>query len=71
MYYIGSLLLPPIGFWWGYKYLKQDDPDSKRIGIVSMVITVVMTLFVVRWTMQFVEGINAQVNQQLQELQGF
>ena len=71
MYYLGSLLLPPIGLWWGFKYLRQEDPDSKRIAYVCMAITVVSTIIAVRWTMQFMNGINAQVNQQLQGLQGF
>ncbi len=71
MYYLGSLLLPPIGLWWGFKYLKQEDSDSKRIAYVCIAITVVSTILAVRWTMQFMNGINAQVNQQLQGLQGF
>lgn len=71
MYYAGSLLLPPMGIWWGFKYLRQDDPVSKRIGYMCMVITVVATILAVRWTMQIMTGVNAQVNQQLQGIQGF
>ena len=71
MYYVGSLLLPPIGIWWGFKYLRQDDRDSKRIRFICMAITVISTLIAVQWTMQFMQGVNAQVNQQLQGIEGF
>lgn len=71
MYYAGSLLLPPLGFWWGFKYLKQDDPVSKRIGVICIAITVVSVLVAARWTMQFMNSVNTQVNQQLQGLEEF
>lgn len=71
LYYAGSVFLPPLGFWWGFRYLRQDNQAAKRIGMICMVLTVISTLVAVRLTMQVMNGINAQVNQQLQGLQGF
>ena len=70
-YYAGSVLLPPFGFVWGLRYLKQPDPAAKRIGIINIALTVVSLIIVTVWTINFINGINAQVNQQLNSLQGF
>lgn len=69
-YYIASVLVPPLGFWWGIKYLRQADPVSKRIGIVSMVLTVIASIVVTMWSMQLVQDISGQVNQQMQGFEG-
>ena len=71
MYYAGSILLPPLGFWWGMKYLKQPDAVSKRIGIVSMVLTVIFFIVTSAWIVGYVNTLNATVNSQLNGLQGF
>ena len=70
LYYAGSVLLPPIGLWWGFKYLKQSDEASKRIGWVCIILTTISTIVVTIWTVQLFQNINAQVNQQLQGIQG-
>lgn len=62
LYYIGSVLLPPFGLVWGIKYIKQPDPAARRIGIVSIVLTVVSLLVTILWTMQLIKGLTAQAN---------
>jgi uncharacterized membrane protein len=71
MYYAGSVLLPPLGFWWGIKYLKQSDAASKRIGIVSMILTVISFILTSIWVVDYVNKLNAMVGSQLNGLQGF
>ena len=71
MYYIGSIALPPLGFWWGIKYLKQNDPASKRIGILCMALTTVSFIFSSMWLVNYANTLNAQVSRQLNGLQGF
>lgn len=71
LYYIVSILFPPFGFWWGIKYLRQNDPASKRIAYISMILTVISAIIVVTWSIQLISGISAQVNQQLDTMQGF
>jgi hypothetical protein len=71
MYYIGSIALPPLGFWWGIKYLKQNDALSKRIGIVCMVLTAVSFIISSVWIVGYINKLNATVGNQLNNLQGF
>ncbi len=39
--YLVSLLVPPFGFWYVWKYLRQGDRKSKIIGIVAAVLTII------------------------------
>lgn len=71
MYYGASILFPPLGFWWGIKYLRQNDPASKRIAYISMGLTVITTILATVWSVQLVNGISTQINQQLETIQGF
>lgn len=71
LYYAGSLLLPPLGLWWGFKLFRRGDDRSRRIGIICVAITVVSTIIATAWTVRLFNSVNAQVNQQLQGIQGF
>lgn len=71
MYYAGSILLPPLGFWWGVKYIQQPGAASKRIAILCMVLTTVSLIISSVWLVNYFNKLNAQVNQQLNGLQGF
>lgn len=44
LYYIGSLLLPPIGIFWGIKYLREPNESARRIGIACIVLTVISVI---------------------------
>lgn len=68
--YAGSLLLPPFGLWWGMKYIKQDGAVSKRIGWMSIVLTILASVIVTVLTVRIFQGINMQVQQQLQMIEG-
>lgn len=71
MYYVGSVLLPPMGIIWGWKYVKATDQKARLHGWLLIGITVVELVLLTIWTIDFVHGINAQVNSQLNGLQGF
>ncbi|MBI5019176.1 zinc ribbon domain-containing protein [Candidatus Gottesmanbacteria bacterium] len=71
LYYAASIFLPPLGFWWGVKYLRQHDPVSKRIGIVSMLLTVIATIITFAWGVRVMNSVSSQVNEQMNLIQGF
>ncbi len=37
--YLVSILLPPLGFWYTYKYLRLSDPEARKIGWIATVLT--------------------------------
>jgi hypothetical protein len=47
--YLISLFLAPLGLWYAWKYLKQDDRKSKIIGAVVIALTI-LSLAVTIWT---------------------
>jgi hypothetical protein len=64
--YLISFFLAPFGFWYAWKYLKQDDPISKRIGAVAIALTIVAIALAI-WT---TAGLFHSVNQYLNSLGG-
>ncbi|OGM28199.1 hypothetical protein A2801_04185 [Candidatus Woesebacteria bacterium RIFCSPHIGHO2_01_FULL_41_10] len=60
--YTGCLFLPPLGFWWGYKYLKQGDETSKRIGIVAIVLTFIALILGLVVANNLMKEVTRQVN---------
>jgi hypothetical protein len=48
--YLVSFFLAPLGLWLAWKYLKQGDSKSKKIGVMAVVLTV-MSLAVTVWTL--------------------
>lgn len=71
LYYLGTILLPPLGLFWGIRYLRNPDRRSKLHGLILIAITSVEVLFLSVWSVNFINGINTTVNQQLQQYQGF
>ncbi len=70
LYYAGSFLLPPLGLWWGFRYLKQADARSRMIGWICVILTIVSSVVVTVWSVHLFQGITAQVNEQLQGVGG-
>ncbi len=60
--YILSLIFVPLGFWWGYKYLKQPDKKSKVVGIVCVVITTVALVIVYKLLKDSISTLNEQIS---------
>ena len=68
--YIKTLLLPPFGLFWGYRYLRQPDTKSKLIGLFTIIITIVEVVWLTQITINTINTVNQQINQQIQ-LYGF
>lgn len=63
-----SLLLPPLGFIWGFKYLRQPDTKSKLVGLITIVMTIAVLIFIVVSTVKLINTVNEQVNSQLEQM---
>lgn len=61
---IKTVLLPPFGFIWGYRYLRQADNKSKIIGVAVILITLLELVWGVVATVEIVDTANKQINQQ-------
>ncbi len=59
--YIKTLLLPPFGLIWGYRYLRQPDTQSKLIGLFTIIVTIVETVWLTQITINAINTINQQI----------
>ena len=67
--YAISILLPPLGLWPGIKYLRDDDPKAKKIGLAAIVLTVV-SFVVSTWISIAVLGtVNKMYTSQIKQYQ--
>jgi TRAP-type C4-dicarboxylate transport system permease small subunit len=64
--YLISFFLAPFGLWFAWKYLKQDDSKSQKIGIVAIALTVISGAVTI-WTMA---GLFNSVSQFMKSLNG-
>jgi len=65
--YLFSFFLSPLGLYYVRKYLRQPDPKSKIVGLISLLLTIA-AIGVVLWTgMQYLETAYAP----LKELNSF
>ena len=67
--YAVSILLPPQFIGWTIKYLKSSDPTAKRIGIISLVLTIVAIGIAIWLSLALSKSITQQMNQQLDQYQ--
>ena len=63
--YLKSLILPPLGFFWGYQYLRQPDKKSKLIGLFVIIITIIEIIWLIQVTVNIINTANQQINQQM------
>ncbi len=71
MYYIGSILLPPMGIIWGFKYLREKNQTSKIIGIICVILTFIVIIVGIQATITLANTISDQVNKQSESLMQF
>ncbi len=64
--YIKTLLLPPFGIIWGYRYCRQSDRASKIIGYIVIVITIIETIWMTKVTVDIINSTTTQINSQVQ-----
>ncbi len=70
MYYVGAVVLPPMGIIWGIKYLRQESQTARIHGIILIGLTIIECIVLTVWTVNFVNTMSAQVGSQLNGLQG-
>ena len=69
--YLGSFFLPPFGIFWGLRYIRQKDKQSRTIGIIAIVLTTVSLLFALKLTIDMIAAVNTvtkQVDQEIHQL---
>jgi hypothetical protein len=64
--YLKTLLLPPLGLVWGFRYLRQSDTKSKIVGLVTIIITTIEVIWLIQFTINTVNTFTEQLNQQTQ-----
>src|SRR5215469_15377008 len=56
--YLVSFFIPPFGLWYAYRYLKHGGATEKKIGYVSIVLTVVSIVLSIWITQIFIQAVN-------------
>jgi hypothetical protein len=64
--YLISFFVAPFGLWYAWKYLKQEDIKSRKIGIAAIALTVI-SIAITFWTMA---GLYNSVSQYMRLLNG-
>ena|SRR3990167_11413942 len=68
--YLGSIFLPPMGFIWGIRYLRQNDTKSKIVGATAIILTFLIFYLAYIYTVQFFDAVKSQFNTQLPDVYG-
>lgn len=63
--YLESIFLPPFGIVIGIRYLRQKDITSKIVGIISIILTIISLLILIKVTISLMNTVNTQINNQL------
>lgn len=67
-YYAGSVLMPPIGFFWGIKFLREKDDRVRRVGLICIALTVVSLLYFTVQVLSIYKNVRGEVQAQTQSL---
>lgn len=68
--YAVSIFLPPLFIMWTIKYLKSNNPIAKRIGQISLGLTIISIIVGIFISFTFMNGLMRQVNEQINLYQG-
>jgi hypothetical protein len=69
--YLESIFLPPYGIIIGIRYLRQKENKAKVVGAIAVILTILSIIVFTKMTMNLINNINTQVNNQLQQFEGF
>jgi hypothetical protein len=70
LFYLGSVILFPLGFIWAFRYLRINDPKARLIGGICLVLSIIMSFVLVGITVNIINMVNEQINNQIQNIQG-
>ena len=56
------LFAPPFGLWYTWKYLRQAGSTAKKIGIATIVLTIISIVFTIWVSASLLNQINTAVN---------
>jgi len=60
--YFVCVFVPPFGFWYVWKFLRQPDRRSKKIGIAALILTVISTTVSIWFSIGFINEVMQQIN---------
>jgi hypothetical protein len=63
--YLKTLLFPPFGFIWGFRYLFQPKTSAKLIGLFVILLTIVETIWLIQTTTTTINNVTTEINRQL------
>src|SRR4030066_1000790 len=63
--YLESFFLPPYGIIIGLRYLKAGDSKSKTVGIISIVLTIISLLILIKFTLDLMNTVNNQLQNRI------
>lgn len=61
--YFVSLLLPPLGFIWVFKYFRSQEPQKKRVAYIATILTIISIIISVWYTVGFFQSYQQQIQQ--------
>lgn len=65
-----SLVLPPFGLVWTFKYFRSKNQSEKKIAIMSLILTIVSVILNLWIGVGIFSAVNQQVNQVNTQLKG-
>lgn len=64
--YLISFFLPPFGLVPAFKYLRQNDPKLKNIGLIAICLTLLSIFISISLGITLFNELNTEVNKQMQ-----
>jgi hypothetical protein len=61
--YLKTVILPPMGFFWGYRYLQQPDNKSRIVGLAAIIITFIEIIWLIQSSISLINAVTLQMNQ--------
>jgi hypothetical protein len=62
--YAVSIFLPPLGLVPGIKYLLQNNPKTKKVGIIAIILTVISSIITLWLTLGLINQMSQSLGQQ-------
>ncbi|MDP3998415.1 MAG: zinc ribbon domain-containing protein [bacterium] len=62
--YVVSFFLPPFGLGWGFKYLRQEGDQAKRIGLIAIILTFVSLILALWITVNIMSSVSQALSGQ-------